>query len=730
MNAFNKPTVMALVLILGLGLSASAQDPGLPDSMVIGNIDGSLIYSDIAQQILVPVWVKTDDSVTFAHIPLSTSNSYITSRDGGVLYPPMNLWDDVEFLAPNNNSPIQGWKNQSLLGYAYTSPPRDPQNFLHTNYQWVHIADFRMSVSNDPNIYGDTTCLIEGFSPYYGYLLWALPDGVTQFQPRTVYSCITFVSNIEPVITQPPDGIAYDVNQEYPFSIEVIATDADAENISLTVSFPGSNYQFIDLQTYPGYTRKEFRWTPQLSDDGPYAAVFTANDGSGGIDIHTMTLNISPCLLDIAEKRVLLGSDVVLPISLDNSGVSSYVGGFEILVRFDEPMLCLTGVTRTSRLDEWDYFHYNVGDTSTIRIVGLADVTGNGQYLAPGQGPIINLNFLVSSDEQYMSTYAWVHFISYDNNDNTIADSTGYVLIHPVLDDGWIYAMDPDEILIADINLNTVAWEISDAVLLANYLVDPQDFPLSQIQLIAADCNGDNQQGTLADLIYLINVIVGISDPPKIGYGLDLSATISLDDLSQASGRFSVNYNSDIPAGGVLVRIEHHGAEIGNVLPATSLTTHALDKDGILTVLIYDFEGGYIVPGSRLFEIEKESGEFNPSFTEIQVSDRYGNVVPAEGRVTVSLPISYRLFGAYPNPFNSSTTIAFSLPAMSDVELTIYNVLGQQIRTLRAEAMTPGQGSLVWDGFNESGQPVASGVYLYRLEAGQFSATSRMVLLR
>ena len=121
---------LLLTIIMGLASSAFAQDPGQPDSMIIGNLDRSIIMTEIGQQILIPIWVKTDDSVTFMHIPLASKNTYFSSRSGGVLYPPLNLWDDVSFKAPNNNSPSQGWTNQSILGYAFTSPPRDPQNFL------------------------------------------------------------------------------------------------------------------------------------------------------------------------------------------------------------------------------------------------------------------------------------------------------------------------------------------------------------------------------------------------------------------------------------------------------------------------------------------------------------------------------------------------------------------------------------------------------------------------
>lgn len=707
-----------------------AQDPGLQDSLIVGNLDGSPLYTDIAQPVSIPVWVKTDDSVTFFHLPLATQNDYVTFREGGEFFPPMNLWDDADFLAPNNNYPSQGWTNQSLLGFAFTSPPRDPQNFLYTDYQWVHVADFHIVVTGDPTVYGDTSIIMEGFSPFYGPLMWGLPDGVTQFPPGTIYSKIIFVSNLDPVISQPPDGAVYNINNQLPFTIEVIATDGDVESIQLTVDFDGSNYQFTDLEIYPGYARKRFSWLPRSTDTGTYTASFTANDGVGGIDVNTITLNVETVALTAATEQVLRGSDVIFPISLDNSGITSYLGGFEMLLRYDEPLLCLTGVSSTERLADWEYFHYELEDNSLVRIVGLADISGVGEYLPPGDGPIVNLHFTISDDIQYEGMYGWVQFISNDNNDNTVADSTGYYLIRPDLQDGWLHVVDPDSILMADINLNLQAWEISDAVLFSTYLIDPINHPLSPLQLMATDCNGDHIVGSFPDFIYLLRVILGEGVPPKVAYGMDISAVVSLNQLYPDSRQYNVKYDCDIPAGGVLMRINHGDAVIPEIIPSSGLTTEVLDRDGVLSVMIYSYDGDLIMPGSELFSFDTEADNFDAVFSELQVSDMFGYFIPSSGRVTIDLPLEYKLNGAYPNPFNASTVISFSLPEVSDIQLSVFNILGQQVKTFKADNMSPGENTFIWDGTNDNGQPVASGVYMYLLQANDFSATSRMVLLK
>jgi hypothetical protein len=80
------------------------------------------------------------------------------------------------------------------------------------------------------------------------------------------------------------------------------------------------------------------------------------------------------------------------------------------------------------------------------------------------------------------------------------------------------------------------------------------------------------------------------------------------------------------------------------------------------------------------------------------------------------LPASYYLYQNYPNPFNAGTTIRFDLPNPGRVIITIYNLLGQKVRTLLDGSPYPGQINVPWDGTNTGGNPVASGVYFYRLE--------------
>ncbi|MFC1541468.1 Ig-like domain-containing protein [Candidatus Latescibacterota bacterium] len=94
------------------------------------------------------------------------------------------------------------------------------------------------------------------------------------------------------------------------------------------------------------------------------------------------------------------------------------------------------------------------------------------------------------------------------------------------------------------------------------------------------------------------------------------------------------------------------------------------------------------------------------------------------------MPVGFSLSPNYPNPFNPTTTISFSTAELSNVNVTIYNLLGQHVKTLVSEIKPAGTYSVVWNGTNESGVAVTSGLYFYRFEADSNSQTRKLMLLK
>jgi hypothetical protein len=166
--------------------------------------------------------------------------------------------------------------------------------------------------------------------------------------------------------------------------------------------------------------------------------------------------------------------------------------------------------------------------------------------------------------------------------------------------------------------------------------------------------------------------------------------------------------------------------EMGN---DTSLTVHQHDLDSILTswgawvgdsVVCYWY--GVAYNGS---DTMRASPRFEATFK------RGGVVSVGEEK---ELPRRFALVGNYPNPFNPATTIRYDLAATGHVLLRVYNLLGQEVRTVVDETQTAGRKSAVWDGRDASGASVASGIYLYRMEFSgdgkKFQSTRKMIFMK
>ena len=97
---------------------------------------------------------------------------------------------------------------------------------------------------------------------------------------------------------------------------------------------------------------------------------------------------------------------------------------------------------------------------------------------------------------------------------------------------------------------------------------------------------------------------------------------------------------------------------------------------------------------------------------------------------TPVIPEIFTLHQNFPNPFNPITTLSYDLPKDSDVILTIFDMLGNEVARLVSSNQQAGYKSVQWDATDSMGSPVSAGVYLYQIEAGEFVQTKKMVLLK
>ncbi len=129
-------------------------------------------------------------------------------------------------------------------------------------------------------------------------------------------------------------------------------------------------------------------------------------------------------------------------------------------------------------------------------------------------------------------------------------------------------------------------------------------------------------------------------------------------------------------------------------------------------------------------EIVAEYHDFNGRtffFDDIRLVSGESTAVIFDAQQT---PVSFALEANYPNPFNSSTVITYQMAASAQVQIAVYNIAGQKVRTLVDAARDAGRHTLVWDGLDEAGQSAASGQYFYRMLTSDFFAAGKMMLLR
>ena len=165
----------------------------------------------------------------------------------------------------------------------------------------------------------------------------------------------------------------------------------------------------------------------------------------------------------------------------------------------------------------------------------------------------------------------------------------------------------------------------------------------------------------------------------------------------------------------------------------------AIVQDGTGEVVLADMLGSPVVreAGGDLVLLRFQTKDENLSgAVEIAgalVSDRSGRLGELTGAMLEAVrpvPSEPALLRNFPNPFNPVTQIHYQLQGTEDVSLVVYNVLGQRVRVLVQERQVAGYYRLAWDGEDAVGRPVSSGIYLYRLTAGKFAATRRMLLLK
>lgn len=312
--------------------------------------------------------------------------------------------------------------------------------------------------------------------------------------------------------------------------------------------------------------------------------------------------------------------------------------------------------------------------------------------------------------------------------------------------------------------------DIGDVVYLVNYLYKGGPAPEP---LYSGDANSDGVID-IGDVVYLVNYLYKGGPPPSpasdrgrpantakpsAGSGhAEIWPVLNVDQNTathtQSSGHgfdevseISVIGRLDVNVAGVELEVEFDPDQVTMLDPVLSPLTSELQlfagaKDGTQKIGMVDLSGkNFLLPGEGALVTLRAQGNDLSSIkikkaTLVDLDARplalelSGELDLEAAKGSESRPKRLSLSQNYPNPFNPRTSIRYALPQDAQVRLTIYNLLGQKITTLVDEQQSAGYRTVWWDGKDANGDDVSSGVYFYRLTAGEFSEVRKMMMVK
>jgi hypothetical protein len=162
------------------------------------------------------------------------------------------------------------------------------------------------------------------------------------------------------------------------------------------------------------------------------------------------------------------------------------------------------------------------------------------------------------------------------------------------------------------------------------------------------------------------------------------------------------------------------------------------ESEELFRVLLYDRQGIKVVKSGENFLADIPVNIMNPEDITIEnliiIDVNRDRTLNSEMEIIYGQPpallLDYILYQNYPNPFNPSTNVRFQIPESGEVTIKIYDILGREIRTLFNQEVQRGTYTAEWDGLSDDGTKMSSGTYFYRMVAGEFVQTKKMLLIK
>jgi len=676
----------------------------------------------------VRLWIKpsTPSSsylIRFEDDPNTPQNENSFSGGTGNVYP--TLVGGYVITAPPGHrppilDPIPGGNQQSVdegqtLSFLVSGSDLDGDSITLSSSNLPANSSF-------PTTSGDSTVSQTfSFTPAYGQggntysVVFTITDTTGLSDEDTVNISVPIPSNRPPYFD--PLVPAQSVDEGDPLTFTVRAADPDGDQITLDTSpspltLPNAQFEPI---TGPSPVSQTFTFTPDYTQ-GPdtITVVFTATDphsATSVMAVQIIVINKYNILKVISEGGALPGRDYGrIPIVLDNS---NNIYGVQFDLNYDPTILTIDSIIPGLRLVDMTY-DYDVMSPGVVRFVTWGY---NLETIAVGRDTI--LQFACSVDR-----YAPAGSTSVILTDAIEADDIDGNGRNLGVENGF-FTVDT----LGDINLD-VKVNVLDVVPLIAYILGQKDFNVRQ--LANADVNQDGDVN-VGDVVGIVNIVLGrpVKSGPMISY-----EPLAKVNLTKENRAISIFADLKVPVAGVQLKVRYDPEEVSLGRPhltgwTDNMVLNFSDRNGVMSIVVYGGLSGEIIGLGQgdIVEvpvISKNGEDVNFELVEAILANEKAEVIYNQNK----LPRTFYLGQNYPNPFNPTTNIEYYLPQDSWMKLDIYNVLGQKVFTLVNEYQKSGYRRITWDGRDNQGRLLSSGIYLYLMSAGEFTQTKKMVLLK
>jgi len=445
-----------------------------------------------------------------------------------------------------------------------------------------------------------------------------------------------------------------------------------------------------------------------------YTYVFTAADQnsneSQAVTVGPVSIGPPPptTYLKVRKATAIPGGVAVSKVELYST--DSDIAGIGFKMKFDPAKLIITDMKAgkdSAGLTPVGEINIDSANVAGEFVLSAVDLSGSNPIMADGVREVLVVTFMVLES-----------VVAPDSIPVTLEDAS---LSNPAGEDVAVTVMNGSVIVIAEVDCDLNGDGEINAQDLWYYIYNPDLVPFEALACMLSSMLAQPIPSTL---------LAAVQDAVSTAITADGAALIKLNtDYEIIAARFTFSYDQSYGRPDVQLSQELAGKVfIKPMLVGGKLVVDIISLTGLVPSQL----------GSEMFSVsfrDKDQSKAGLTLEKVETADRSGTVRIEAAKVNgaSALPRAYALSQNSPNPFNPSTTISYEIPENNGgakVSLSVFNIRGQKVITLVDELKDAGQYSINWDGRDLSGNRVSSGVYFYRMQAGTFTATRKMVILK